>query len=76
VILWKSLRHPNILGLIGVCQWENVPDARLTMVSVWMTNGNIMEYIKRNDSPRMELVREARHDDVRELTDPVAYRLC
>lgn len=56
VILWKSLNHSNILGLIGVCRWDNTPDTRLTMVSEWMPNGNITEYIKRNDSQRMQLL--------------------
>ena len=46
------------------------------MVSEWMTNGNIAEYIKRNDCQRMQLVRENPHDGVCELTNPVAYRLC
>ena len=56
VVLWKSLNHPNVLGLVGVCPWDDAPDARLTMVSEWMTNGNVSEYIKRNDSQRMQLV--------------------
>ncbi|KAF9647564.1 kinase-like protein [Thelephora ganbajun] len=56
VILWKSLNHPNILGLVGVCRWDDTPDARLTMVSEWMTNGNITEYIKHNESQRMQLL--------------------
>ena len=29
------------------------------MVSEWMTNGNIAEYIKRNDAQRIQLVRES-----------------
>lgn len=56
VVLWKSLDHPNILGLIGVCRWEGSPDARLTMVSEWMANGNIIEYIYHNESQRMKLL--------------------
>jgi serine/threonine protein kinase len=56
VVLWKSLNHSNILGLVGVCQWDNTPEARLTMVSEWMTNGNITEYIEHNESQRMQLV--------------------
>ena len=58
VVLWKSLNHPNILGLVGVCRWDNSPDAKLTMVSEWMTNGNIAEYIKHNESYRTQLVRK------------------
>lgn len=59
VTLWKSLNHRNILGLVGVCRWDNTPDARLTMVSEWMSNGNIIEYIKHNESYRMQLVCES-----------------
>lgn len=62
-----SLNHPNVLGLIGVCRLDNTPDARLTMVSEWMVNGNITEYIKRYDSQRMQLVCEFIQDDVHEL---------
>lgn len=53
-----SLNHPNILGLIGVCRWDDTPDARLATISEWMPNGNIIEYTRHNDSQRMELVGE------------------
>lgn len=59
MILWKSLDHPNILRLVGVCRWDDTPEARLTMVSAWMPNGNITEYTKNNESQRMELVCES-----------------
>lgn len=59
VVLWKSLVHPNVLELVGVCRWDGTPDARLTMVSEWMPNGNIIEYIKCNESYRMQLVCES-----------------
>lgn len=58
VVLWKNVNHPNIHGLIGVCCWDSTPDARLIMVSAWMPNGNIIEYVERNESRRMELVRQ------------------
>lgn len=45
------------------------------MVSEWMANGNIIEYIKHNDSQRMRLVRESSSDDIRELMNPAACRL-
>ncbi|KAF9647912.1 kinase-like protein [Thelephora ganbajun] len=56
VVLWKNVNHPNIHELIGVCCWDSVPDAGLTMVSTWMPNGNIIEYIEHNESHRMELL--------------------
>ena len=40
--MWKFLRHPNILPLIGVTMSE----ARFTMISDWMVNGNINEFVK------------------------------
>ena len=40
--MWRSLRHPNILPLIGVSMSEN----RFAMVSDWMANGNINEFVK------------------------------
>lgn len=55
-VLWKSLGHQNILELIGVCRWDDSPDATPMMVSEWMTNGNITEYISHNESQRMQLV--------------------
>ena len=51
--MWKSLRHPNILPLIGVEMTED----EFVMVSEWMTNRNINEFIKANpEAERIELV--------------------
>ena len=53
MITWKSLRHPNVLELIGVVMTEN----RFAMVSQWMTNGNINKFIEAHpDANRFELV--------------------
>lgn len=48
VITWKWLRHPNILPLLGV-----VTVNRFRMVSEWMPNGNINEFVK--DRPNANL---------------------
>jgi hypothetical protein len=40
--MWKTLRHPNVLPLLGVTTTEN----RFVMVSEWMINGNINEFVK------------------------------
>jgi len=54
VVGWKTLRHPNVLPLLGVTTTND----RLVMVSEWMTNGNITEFLKKNpDVDRLELVR-------------------
>ena len=53
VVTWKSLCHQNVLPLLGVMMIDN----QLTMVSEWMLNGNINEFINaRRDANRFELV--------------------
>ena len=42
--MWKFVRHPNVLPPMGVMMSET----RFAMVSEWMPNGNINEYIKVN----------------------------
>ena len=50
---WKSLRHPNVLPLLGV----TMTSKSFAMVSEWMSNGSINEFIKINrDANRFELV--------------------
>ena len=51
--MWKTLRHPNVLPLIGVTMSET----QFTMVSDWMVNGNINDFVKAHpDANRLELV--------------------
>jgi len=53
-VAWKHLRHPNILPLLGV----TVGEYRFEMVSEWMENGNITDFIKQDrQANRAELVR-------------------
>ena len=56
VVLWNTLSHPNILKLDGV--QGDMGAGLFTTVSEWMEHGNIMEYIKRNNVNRLELVRD------------------
>jgi len=52
-VAWKHLRHPNILPLIGV----TVSNQRFAMVSAWMENGNINEFVGKDQHVnRIELV--------------------
>ena len=54
VVAWKALRHQNVLPLLGVTMSSN----QFTMVSEWMLNGNINEFVKvHRDANRFELVR-------------------
>ena len=53
VVMWKNLRHSNVLPLLGV----TMSYGNLAIVSEWMTNGNINEYVKaHSDANRLELV--------------------
>ena len=50
---WKTLRHPNILPLIGVIMSET----QFAMISDWMVNGNITSFVKAHpDVNRLALV--------------------
>jgi len=51
--MWKILRHPNVLPLLGV----TMSDDYFASVSEWMPNGNINEFVKAHrDVNRFELV--------------------
>ena len=51
--MWKALCHQNVLPLLGVTMSHN----RFTMVSEWMVNGNINEFVKvHRDVNRFKLV--------------------
>ena len=52
--MWKNLSHPNVLNLIGVP--DTLEDGRFSMVSEWMANGNIMEYVFNNAGNHLKLV--------------------
>ena len=52
---WKTLRHPNVLPLLGVTVTEN--PCQLVVVSEWMENEDINEFVKAHpDANRLELV--------------------
>lgn len=53
VTVWRSLRHPNILPLLGV----SMSETHLVMASEWMMNGNINEFTRAHaDTNRLGLV--------------------
>ena len=41
-VIWKRLRHPNIVPFVGVTT------NALQVVSGWMPNGTLTEFIERN----------------------------
>ena len=50
---WKTLRHPNVLPLIGMMMSET----HFAMISDWMVNGNINDFVKAHpDANRFALV--------------------
>ncbi|KAG6842250.1 hypothetical protein C0991_000220 [Blastosporella zonata] len=54
--VWRQLHHPNILPFQGVCQWPG-PSFRVCLVSPWMANGNVLQYLQRNpDDDRRSLI--------------------
>lgn len=44
MIIWKKLSNPNILPLIGA----SMHGPELVMVSEWMNNGNVKQYLRTN----------------------------
>lgn len=44
LIVWSSLRHPNVLPLLGLLKDES--RFKFAMVSEWMPNGNINEFVQ------------------------------
>ena len=54
VAMWKNLSHPNVFNLIGVP--DIFEDGKFSVVSEWMANGNIMEYVGRNSGNHLKLV--------------------
>jgi len=46
VLIWKRLSHPNVLPLLGVSVSKDPQYFRI--ISEWMPNGNVMEFIKSN----------------------------
>jgi len=56
VITWKRMSHPNILELIGVI----MDDKEYGMVSPWMDNGNIVEFLREDlQANPLKLLEEA-----------------
>jgi len=51
--MWKRISHPNIVPFLGVSE----APAPLCMVSEWMSNGNVRDYVEKNpEASRLQLV--------------------
>ncbi|KAJ7267326.1 kinase-like domain-containing protein [Mycena rebaudengoi] len=54
-LIWRQLSHPNLLPFFGLFRLEN----RLCLVSPWMENGNILQFLKKetvSDAGRISLM--------------------
>ncbi|EJD00475.1 kinase-like protein [Fomitiporia mediterranea MF3/22] len=47
-LLWRNLDHPNVLPFLGICRDQFAP--KMALVSHWMKNGSLSEYLKKNRS--------------------------
>ncbi|KAJ8083254.1 hypothetical protein PM082_009126 [Marasmius tenuissimus] len=43
-ILWRQLKHPNVLPFLGIYQLEQTE--QLCLISPWMEKGNLVEFLK------------------------------
>ncbi|KAK0456767.1 kinase-like domain-containing protein [Armillaria borealis] len=59
VITWRMLRSPRMLEFRGIYIIRSDTTIRFGLVSPWMENGNIMEYLKEHpDHDRMAAIRQ------------------
>ncbi|KAJ6551697.1 kinase-like domain-containing protein, partial [Mycena capillaripes] len=60
-LLWKNLKHPFIVPLIGLVSNESELNERdseplsMAMVCPWMPNGTIIQYLKSGQSPKVDV---------------------
>ncbi|KAJ8083210.1 hypothetical protein PM082_009082 [Marasmius tenuissimus] len=43
-IVWRQLKHPNLLPFLGIYYLEN--ESQFCLVSPWMENGNLVQYLR------------------------------
>lgn len=52
--IWETLNHPNVLPFFGL---SYDAERRPALISPWMENGNVLEYMRRNpDTSRIQLI--------------------
>ena len=53
VVTWRWISHPNIVPFLGVSETR----APLCIVSEWMPNGNVRDYVGKNpETSRLQFV--------------------
>ncbi|KIK64861.1 hypothetical protein GYMLUDRAFT_403232 [Collybiopsis luxurians FD-317 M1] len=63
-LVWRQLRHPNILPLLGVN--DQLFEPSFCLISPWMENRDIITYLKRNETHN-------RHDVFSEVAAGLSY---
>ncbi|KAJ7885334.1 hypothetical protein B0H14DRAFT_2338732, partial [Mycena olivaceomarginata] len=48
VLIWRQLRHPNVLFLLGINTHEFYPS--FSLISPWLAQGNILRFLQRNSN--------------------------
>ena len=48
IVVWMRLEHPNIVPLLGTASFPQPSQISTGMVSHWMKNGNLNDFIKDN----------------------------
>ena len=48
-IIWRQLSHPNVLPFYGVYFLDILVDVKFCLVSPWMENGNVVEFLDRRN---------------------------
>ena len=48
-ITWRQLSHPNVLPFYGVHFLDDPLETRFCLVSPWMENGNVVEFLARRN---------------------------
>lgn len=52
-MLWGQLLYPHIVPFLGIYYLDEARK-RICLVSPWMDNGNLVQYLKANPSARRE----------------------
>ncbi|KAJ7267303.1 kinase-like domain-containing protein [Mycena rebaudengoi] len=51
-LIWRQLSHPNLLPFFGLYYWHE----RLCLVSPWMENGNVLQFLRRTSASEAERI--------------------
>ncbi|KAJ7575155.1 kinase-like domain-containing protein, partial [Mycena floridula] len=63
-LVWKQLHHPNVLPFLGAS--EDLFPPSFCLISPWMTNGNLIDYLK--DHPEHD-----RFEAITQICDAMRY---